>query len=278
MKNKIAAILLLSGAMTYAQPTELPILNDPLPNNDITERKLFKERRLLPYDDIREADIVWQKTIWRVVDIREKQNLPFANPEMPFFSLINEAAKTGELSAYSVEDDKFSKRLSPDEVRQKCVTIDTVVVFDENTYEESIKIVENELNPEHVKQFRIKEMWYFDKETSTLKVRILGIAPLMEEYDNNGNYRFTRPMYWVYYPNCRTFLAHHQVYNLTTNEAAPISWEELFEMRYFSSYITKESNVYDRRIEDYLTGIDALLEGDKIHHEIFNYEHDLWSY
>lgn len=278
MKNVIAAILLLSGAMSNAQTTEVPILNEPLPTNDVVERKLFQERRLLPYDEVREADIVWQKTIWRVIDVREKMNLPFAYPELSFFSLINDAAKGGKISAYSVENDKFSKKLSVEDVRKMSVKIDTIVTFDENTYEETIKIVENELNPENVKQFRIKEMWYMDKETSTLNVRILGIAPLMDDYDDNGNFRFTRPLYWVYYPNCREFLAHQQVFNFAGNEAAPISWEDLLEMRHFSSYITKESNVYDRRIEDYLTGVDALLEGDKIHNEIFNYEHDLWSY
>ena len=62
------------------------------------------------------------------------------------------------------------------------------------------------------------------------------------------------------------------------NDASPITWEDLFEMRFFSSYIFKESNVHDRRIEDYLTGVDQLLEADKIKQEIFNYEHDLWSY
>lgn len=278
MKNLFAAILLLGGAMLKAQTTEHLINNESLPLNDIAERKLFAERRVLPYDHVREADIVWQKTIWRVVDVREKMNLPFAYPEMPFFTLINEAVKDGKLGAYSVENDKFTKKLSQEEVRKMSLRIDTVITFDPETFEETIKIVENELNPENVKQFRVKEMWFMDKETSTLNVRILGIAPLMDDYDDNGNFRFTRPLYWVYYPNCREYLAHQQVFNFAGNDAAPISWEDLLEMRHFSSYIIKESNVHDRRIEDYLTGVDALLEGDKIHNEIFNYEHDLWSY
>jgi hypothetical protein len=57
-----------------------------------------------------------------------------------------------------------------------------------------------------------------------------------------------------------------------------MTWEDLFEMRFFASYIYKESNVYDRRLQDYLSGVDLLLEADKIKQEIFNFEHDLWSY
>jgi len=46
----------------------------------------------------------------------------------------------------------------------------------------------------------------------------------------------------------------------------------------FSSYIYKESNVYDRRISEYVTGIDALFEADRIKNEMFNYEQNLWEY
>ena len=72
-------------------------------------------------------------------------------------------------------------------------------------------------------------------------------------------------------------MANEQAY-MVGNDAAPISWEDILEMRYFSSYIYKESNVQDRRLEDYLTGVDKLVEAKRIKNEIFNFEHDLWSY
>ncbi|MCH8332021.1 MAG: hypothetical protein IH946_11720 [Bacteroidetes bacterium] len=49
-------------------------------------------------------------------------------------------------------------------------------------------------------------------------------------------------------------------------------------MRYFSSYIFKESNVYDQRIQDYAPGMDGLLEGERIRNSIIEFEHNLWSY
>ena len=56
------------------------------------------------------------------------------------------------------------------------------------------------------------------------------------------------------------------------------SFDDLFIKRRFGSYITKESNVYDRRIEDYASGLNALLESERIKSEIVNMEHDLWEY
>ena len=93
-----------------SEPTEATELKTPL--DGVVEKKLVPERPILAYDPIREADVVWEKRIWRVIDVREKQNLTFIYPEDPFFKIINDAAINGELTAYSVEDDKFKKPLT----------------------------------------------------------------------------------------------------------------------------------------------------------------------
>ena len=257
--------------------TESSDPNAGKPLDDITTKSITNERQVLPYDHVREADIFWEKRIWRVIDIREKMNRPFAYPERPFFSILLDAATTGEITVYSTEDDKFTSQLTPDEVASMGATIDTVITFDPETYEEQLQVVRNDINPEDVKRFRMKEVWFFDEESSTLQVRILGIAPLIDKTDENGNFLYEKPMFWVYYPEARQTLARERVFNIG-NDASAVTWEDLMEMRYFSSYIFKESNVRDRRIQDYLTGIDILLEADKIKQEIFNFEHDLWSY
>jgi len=248
------------------------------PLDDIVEKRTVAEKRVLAYDHIREADIFWEKRVWRVIDTREKMNLPFAYPERPFFSILMDAAESGEITVYSVEDDKFSQRLTPDEVKAMGASVDTITTFDPVTYEEKIEIVTNDINPEDVKRFRIKEIWFFDEETSTLQVRILGIAPLLDVKDENtGEFRYEQPMFWVYYPEARETLARERVFNFK-NDSTNQTWEDLLEARFFSSYIIKASNVHDRRLQEYLSGVDLLLESEKIRQEIFNFEHDLWSY
>jgi gliding motility associated protien GldN len=277
----LVSLLMLCNSASAQQPenilTESSDPNEGRPLDDVVDKRLTNDKRLLPYDHVREADIFWEKRIWRVIDIREKMNLPFAYPERPFFSILMDAATGGEITVYSTEDDKFSSKLTPDEVASMGATIDTVITFDPETYEEQLQVVRNDINPEDVKRFRVKEVWFFDEETSTLQVRILGIAPLIDKTDENGNFLYEKPMFWVYYPEAREILSRERVFNVG-NDASPITWEDLMEMRFFSSYIYKESNVRDRRIQDYLTGVDLLLEADKIKQEIFNFEHDLWSY
>ena len=216
------------------------------PLDDIVEKRIVYEKRVLPYDHIREADIFWEKRVWRVIDIREKMNLPFAYEERPFFTILMEASTNEEIKAYSTEDDKFSIPLTPDEVASMGANIDTITILDPETYEETIQVVRNEVNPADVKRFRVKEIWFFDEETSTLQVRVLGIAPLIDVKDDNGNFRYEKPMFWVYYPEARKVLAREKVFNFG-NDTRPMTWEDVFEMRFFSSYIFKESNVFNRR-------------------------------
>jgi gliding motility associated protien GldN len=264
---------------TNTEETEV-IQEGEAPLDDIVKKDIMLERRVLAYQPIRESDIFWEKRIWRIVDVREKMNLAFAYPEEPFFKILSDAATKGDLPVYSTDEDgaKFKKRMSTDDVLSMLSKTDTVVTFDPETYEEKVQIVRNDINWEDVKRFRLKEVWFFDKETSTLQVRILGIAPMIDVKDNEGNFRFEKPMFWVYYPQARELFARHRVFTPGGNQNATISWEDLFEMRYFASYIYKESNVYDRKIEEYLQGVDLLMESEKIKNEIFNFEHDLWQY
>jgi len=236
------------------------------------------ERQIIPYDHIREADVFWRKRIWRVVDTREKMNLSFRYPKAYLVNILRIAAMEGRITVYDPIDDEFTTVMTPEEVGKLGVgEPETLMVYNPLTNTEEPQITKPEFDPQKVTKFRIKEDWIFDEETSTMVVRIIGIAPIMEEYNPDGSFRGDKVLFWAYYPELRPVLATVKVFN-TQNDAVTISWEDLFEMRYFSSYIYKESNVHDRRVQDYVTGVDALLESDNIKNKIFTFEHDLWSY
>ena len=189
--------------------------------DDITERSIVSERRLLPHAPIREADIFWEKRVWRVIDTREKMNLTFMYPKAPFFDILKDAIKSGELQPYTTEDDQFTYKMESTE--NVFGTIDTIPIHDFDTDEIQLKVVMNEFGYEDITRFRIKEVWYFDENTSRMRVRILGIAPLRDVTDDNGNFRYEKPMFWVYYPDLRKILHRHEAFN-TVNDASSISW------------------------------------------------------
>ncbi len=249
----------------------------PQPLDSPYEKTPKEEMPVLAYDHIREADVFWEKRIWRVIDVREKMNKSFSAPQNPLISVLLRGIESGDIIPYSTLDDKFSTPMTGEEIQGQLYSSDTISVIDPDTYEQIITVTQDQFNPEDVKRYRIKEVWFFDEETSTMQVRILGLAPLKEEYDDNGILRFEYPMFWVYYPNIRKYLAGEEAMNPLAADQT-LSWEHLMEARFFSSYIIKEGNVHDRRIEEYKTGEDALYESLKIEEEMLNFEHDLWSY
>lgn len=274
-KMLISALLIAlhSYALTAQKSEKVNVVDG------VVERTLIREKAPLPYQQLREADVSWEKKIWRVIDVREKMNLAFVYPERPFFDILQTAISNGDVTVYSGETDNFSMVLSKEEAMAVGTIIDTMVVPDfDNLGRDKLKVIRHEVDYTQVKRFRIKEAWYFDEESSTMKVRILGIAPIMEMTDENGNFRYEQAMFWIYYPELRTALAKEQV-PISDNTGHPMTWEDLLEMRHFSSYIYKAANIRNERIQDYITGnLDRLLEADKIEQSLFNFEQDLWSY
>ncbi|MGZ4078400.1 MAG: type IX secretion system ring subunit PorN/GldN, partial [Bacteroidia bacterium] len=136
----------------------------------------------------------------------------------------------------------------------------------------------NEITTDKVWQYWVKEDWFFDKQRSVLDVRIIGLCPLIEKKTETGESTgSSSPLFWIYFPEARPVFANQEVY-MRHNDAERRTFEDIFWKRMFSSYIRKESNVYDRGIYDYKSGLDLLLESERVKNDIFMYEHDLWHF
>jgi len=103
----------------------------------------------------------------------------------------------------------------------------------------------------------------------------------MQEDKDEVSGQFTggfSPLFWVYFPEARKVLINAEVFNSVKNDAERRTYDDIFWKRMFSSTIIKESNPADRKVSEYMIGLDGLLEAERIKAEIFNIEHDLWEY
>jgi gliding motility associated protien GldN len=270
---------------------KLPEIPKSLRNDAAIDRQLIKDRIPLSYENIREDDAVYRERVWRDLDVHEKMNLPFIydanedNGNQMFINILLKGIKDSIITAFSADNDRFTTPMTIQEIGSLLVgKPDTIKVVDwvadptGGTMKDSVVI--NEFNPLDVEKYRIKEEWVFDKESSRLFVRILGIAPLKNIKNEDGSLRAVSPIFWIYYPDCRAYFAKFEAYN-GKNWGARMTWEEIFESRFFSSYITKSTldNPYNQTLkEKYKDPILVLLEGDNIKNKIFDYEQSLWSY
>ncbi|MBP6686559.1 MAG: gliding motility protein GldN [Lacibacter sp.] len=276
-------IVVVKSTGNAALDTSKPSLR----NDASIERNLIKDRQPLAYEHIREDDAVYRQRVWREIDTREKMNLPFRysadedNGNQRFISIILKAIRDREVTAFDPLDDRFTTPLTPQAVMEAFSGgVDTVPVYDLQGNIERYEVRTKEVDPDSIYQFRVKEEWVFDKESSRMFVRILGICPVKPIYTSTGQFIDMSPLFWIYYPDARGVLSRYEAFN-GKNFGARMTWEELFENRMFSSYITKTTmdNPYDRRLKDYIKDpILRLLEGENIKDKIFNYEQDLWSY
>ncbi len=218
--------------------------------------------------------------------MREKLNHPLFYPETEIkdrkslFQVLKIGINEGTITAYGdpLFDDEFLNPLTKTEAINELSEWETV--YREDDFGEIfMDSSQKEVTSYDVKQYWIKEEWFFDRERSVMDVRIIGLCPVQEKMEEDGvTFKGYKPLFWVYVPESRYVFANFDVFN-TFNDAERRSYEDIFWKRIFSSYIRKESNVYDRLIQDYKgTNIDLLLEAERVKKDIFNFEHDMWHY
>ena len=257
-----------------------------LRNSFATDRSQNRDRKPLEYEHLREDDNMWSEFIWREIDSREKMNQSFNYPgtddngDRRFFSILVNAIQFDSVTAFG--DDMFTRPYTSDKISSIVNGgLDTVDVPDlENGGIKKKQVTYKPLfSFDSVYTFRIKEQIIFDKEASRLFTRIIGIAPIAKRMVGGRSEPFT--LFWLYYPDLRKTFAKIDVYN-PKNFSSRMTWEELFESRYFSSYITKSSANNPKNIDLLqISGNSKLMrlyEGENIKNRIFNFEQDLWQY
>lgn len=238
---------------------------------------ISKEPIRLPV--IQEQDVMFSWTILRVIDLNQKLNMPFTHPKSMLINVLMDALKKGNLNGYIYRSDELSEgnKMQASEILNALEKYDTITVSNPITFALERRVEKVEFNPNDVVKFRLKEEWVFDRRTAGMVVRIVAIAPV-QNLKSDGIVVGEIPMFWVYFPAIRPILAKAEVFNMK-NESAKISYDDVFLRRFFSSYIYKEPNVKDVRIEDYASNPeDFLMESERIKQKLFNFEQSLWDY
>lgn len=337
MKNlivNIAAVLLVGS--TYAQIEDAGPVNSPTPGiiDGIVLKEHVPTKRMIPYEFVREADVMWSKRVWQTIDLRERMNHTMYYPfdeitnagdwikhgeRWSLWTVIRHNIINGKLTVFLPynPDNQFGE-WDGDQLKYPIYPEQGLSYATDSVYREKVLYSMGKLGPQSdipltdefgdplvitlpdgtqsfayppadtiwftskdIIQYRIKEEWFFDKERSVLDQRIIALAPVVYkmEVDAQGNESIggTMELFWLYFPHCRFVFNNYFCYN-DQNDAQWMSFDDLFWKRRFTSFIFKESNGFDRKIETYRSGVDALRESEKIKEEIRTFEHDVWDF
>ena len=247
----------------------------------------IKERKVIPYPPLREADVVYARRIQRMIDVKEKKNLPLNWALNPLSRLVYTWATTGEAKSTGMLKSYYSDSLThamtigdlkklggSSETKQYARDSNAPDILSDTT-------IFTPFDPSAISKFLISEEWIFDKQRGEFFPRIIAIAPMYKPSFGGVEGTVDYPMFWVSYNDLRPLFIKEEIYN-RQNDAMSLSYYDFFEMRLFSSHITKESNEFNSDIAnlpDFKDApMDALYESERIKEELFNWEHDLWEY
>jgi gliding motility associated protien GldN len=299
-------LTLLTLVVSTAAFSQLPSSGQTTVLDGVYQQTHIPTKRVIAYSPLREADVLWSKRVWRVIDLKERINYPLYYPTEPLsdrmalWDVIKYGVMTeGSLTIYEgdKEGEQFYKpilppngnRQDPEYVKllesRYFGTEVSIPDIDQETGDIRVDIDGNEVyvdridpyNAESIIEYRIKEEWFFDKQRSQMDVRIIGIAPVAYLV-REGIIQGKQVLFWLYFPEARYVFQNFFVYN-SQNDAMRMSFDDLFWKRRFGSYIYQESNVFDRLVmKEANDGIEQLLISERIKEEIFKIEHDLWHY
>ena len=287
--RRIVLLILLAVAPSFLGGVRAQYV-DPQPE-DYYARTMTWDQLPQKMEYVRESDVYWSKVLWGIIDIREKENQYFYFPTQPegirgrknFAYVLWDAIKDNEIEVF--EDDEMKIPLDNEVLVARATRSDTIemAVYDDyGEAEYQTVTIPRQFSSEDIYQYATKQVVYMDRARSGMKMWRLGIAPVEEKYkliDGEMEYLGTKTLFWVPMNSyaVRVLFAKKEAYCRENLVHMP-NWEYAFHRNMFTWFITREDNVYNRAISDYLTGEDALLEAQRIEMEIMNIALDMWEY
>jgi len=265
--------------------------------------------------DHRIDDVIWSRYVYRIIDMRYRQNFQLYFPAKSddpdyrsLFKVIIDAVVDGmpiyRKNSETIKPDfKNSEPFSKEQIpinafmivdqtedhsddddyykidRSNAMLINYDSISDEMRFNPTSyeKVVKNQV------KYMIQEVVFFDKHTSRLHTKIMAIAPLHPDLITADSAHVMDAlrqsiMFWIPFDQLRPYMAmQYAIPN--RNETKRVTYDEFFQKRLFTSYIVGEGNMYNRWIPDYAKGHEEIKkEQDRIATELLNFEQDLWEY
>ena len=259
----------------------------------------------------RADDIVWSRVVYRIIDMRFKQNYQLYNPvssEDPqykslFLVMLNaikdgmdvyeKSSEVGDIKPYfnlpPMPREMIPTILNTDRTGElsdgNIATSEYMLLnYDSTTNEMRFNnytykgFVRNQL------KYMIQEIVFFDKHYSRLYSKIMAIAPM---HSDNTTYYEGQPimealygqiLFWVPFDGFRKYMAQQYVMQ-SDNDSKRVTYDDFFLKKLYTSYVIGASNVYDRMIPDFATTPEAIAkEQERIEWDLLSAEQDLWEY
>ena len=257
------------------------------------------------YRPIPNSDILFRKTIWRAIDLREKQNKPMFAEGKEISRVILDAVKRGELQAY--RNDSLTSTLSSAEVASNSSYVEASAGLSQEEIDAGFTQDNGDdwgapkkkgkaaakpaapaappsfgYRPKDLYQMELKEDMIFDKKRSRMYHDIKTITLLVPSTLAANQSGIEKPIGTFKYSDLvRVFRANPDkaIWFNPQNDAQHKNLADAFELWLFNSYIVKVSNPNDARLDEVYGGAQqGILASQQAAADLIEYEYNLWSF
>lgn len=249
---------------------------------------------------IPESDVLFKKTVWRKIDLREKQNRPLFSENREITKILIDAVKSGELVAYKTDSanvpltrEEFLANMTAKDMGGGLTEEEIAAGFGQEaedddawgaalgtTATQDAGPVSNEYFAKQLYLLELKENVVFDKKRSrmyhdiqTISIKIPSTLNPLGFEQTVGSFKMS-DLVKVFRNN-----PENAIWYNAQNDAQHKNLADAFDLWLFSSYITKISNPNDRDLGSiYGSGRNGLLAAQEALESLIEYEYSLWSY
>ena len=256
----------------------------------------------------RSDDVVWSRVVYRIIDLRFKQNYQLYTPvsaDDPVYAslfrtmlgaiekgmpIYEKSSNIGDVKPYFTGEPLAKQEipglLNTDRTGDKDGNIATSDYTLLNYVNDSLKF--NRYSYEdfarNTLKFMIQEVIFFDKHYSRVYSKILAIAPLnadnvvMNEGMSVMDALYGQILFWVPFDAFRPYMAQQYV-TPRGSDTKRITFDDFFAQKMYSSYLVGSNNIYSKMIPQIANTYEEMQkEQERIETELLNVEQDLWEY
>lgn len=252
--------------------------------------------------DVPQSYSLFKKTVWRRMNLQEKQNKPFNSKNGEISRLLIQAVDEGLLRPYGSDscinfmpDIQFSSNISVERDENPFISGgDGFNSFNETPAEETESVDDgpkrDDIPAEYFSILYLKEEVVFDRNRSRMYNYIKTVSLYLPASAGTtwnpggfeklaGHFRYEDVVELF-----KTHYADKAIWYNVQNQASHLNFADAFELRLFSAPITKISNAEDIDIRQQYGDLiqqdpmNAMIIQQKYEYDLMEYESELWEY
>lgn len=207
----------------------------------------------------------WSRIIYRHIDL----NNPVNGPLNALFPIIFKLLQNNSIKAYEYIDghENFTEGYQINFTE----FIDRFDIYHE-TGNGQITVHDSDIPSNEVQSYYIKEIYYFDTPTSSLRILPLSICPIIHR---NDNYESTTryPLFWIPYTQISHYMKQAPAMLSGINNSNRGTIDDFLRIRLYNGDIYKTGNSANLSIPQYTNSPEEMkAEQDRIEQELKDFE------